>query len=290
MSNQSKKSDYVVFILTHGRADNVKTYKTLRRDGYTGPIRLVVDNLDETVDMYEANFPNEVIVFDKKASAEKFDRGDNFEDYRAVVYARNAAFGLAEELGYEKFIVLDDDYHCFQYRFDQKNAYRPSSIKNLDSVFAAIWEFFDSTPTASIAMAQGGDFIGGAENAYAKQVKLTRKCMNSFFCSTRRPFRFDGTINEDVNAYTLYGSRGRLFFTTNQVSLDQAVTQTNEGGLTTIYLAQGTYVKSFYSVLFHPSSICVRDMGDRNGRRLHHQVNWRRTVPKILREEVKWAK
>ena len=29
---------FAVFILTHGSADNVVTYKTLRSDGYTGKI------------------------------------------------------------------------------------------------------------------------------------------------------------------------------------------------------------------------------------------------------------
>ena len=36
--------DFAVFILTHGRADNVKTYKTLKRFGYTGKIYIIIDN------------------------------------------------------------------------------------------------------------------------------------------------------------------------------------------------------------------------------------------------------
>ena len=36
-------SDFAVFILTHGRANNVKTYATLRNSGYTGKIYLILD-------------------------------------------------------------------------------------------------------------------------------------------------------------------------------------------------------------------------------------------------------
>ena len=40
------KTKFAAFILTHGRADDVLTYDTLRRCGYTGKIYLLVDNED----------------------------------------------------------------------------------------------------------------------------------------------------------------------------------------------------------------------------------------------------
>ena len=41
---------FAAFILTHGRPDNVVTYKTLRACGYTGDVFFIVDNEDATVD------------------------------------------------------------------------------------------------------------------------------------------------------------------------------------------------------------------------------------------------
>ena len=41
-----RNNDFVVFILTHGRADRVITYNALRKSGYTGRIVLVIDNED----------------------------------------------------------------------------------------------------------------------------------------------------------------------------------------------------------------------------------------------------
>jgi hypothetical protein len=111
--------------------------------------------------------------------------------------------------------------------------------------------------------------------------------MNSFFCSTDRTFKFVGRVNEDVNLYTSAGSKGLLLFTTNQVTLEQMATQSNAGGMTEMYLDSGTYIKSFYSVMYQPSSVKVKILRDRNVGRLHHYVSWKNTVPVILRESVK---
>lgn len=43
-------NDFCVFILTHGRADNVVTLKTLLADGYTGDWYMVIDDEDDQED------------------------------------------------------------------------------------------------------------------------------------------------------------------------------------------------------------------------------------------------
>lgn len=281
------RTDFAAFILTHGRPDNVITYETLRRSGYTGRIVLVVDDLDKTKDAYRARYGDEVRVFSKTEIAKTFDAGDNFSDMRTIIYARNASFEIAKDLGIQYFIQLDDDYRHFQFRFDRELRYRPRVHKSLDRLFAALVRFHESTPVDSIAIAQGGDFIGGESSAMARSVKLKRKCMNSFVCSVSRPFKFIGRINEDVNTYAHLGSKGLLMLTTNQVSLEQTQTQSNAGGMTELYLDSGTYVKSFYTVMYQPSSVKIKVLKDRLGGRLHHSISWRNTVPMILDESLK---
>lgn len=279
-----KNEDYVVFILTHGRADNVVTYKTLRKHGYTGRIVLVIDNEDKQADEYYRRYGHDdVVMFDKKAESERCDTCDNLEDRRVILFARNACFEIAEKLGYKYFIELDDDYSRFAYTYaSEDGSYKQKGIKRLDDVWAAMWRFYLSTPAATIAMSQTGDFVGGRNNDIVRGNKLKRKAMNSFFCSTDRQFRFFGRINEDVNAYTTLGSRGVLFFTVPQVTLQQGQTQQNKGGMTDIYLDGGTYRKSFYSVINMPSSVKVGMMG--KNKRLHHNIEWNNTVPKIVSE------
>ena len=277
--------NFVAFILTHGRPDNVITYKSLRKHGYTGKVIVVIDDEDKTADEYYGKF-DDVEMFSKEAIAKTFDEGDNFNDRRSIVYARNACFEIAKKRGYKYFIQLDDDYTGYDYRVYTETNQKPTRVKNLDNVFGALLDFYKKTNFATIAMAQGGDFIGGKNNKMATRPTIYRKAMNSFICSTDRPFLFQGRINEDVNTYTSEASKGLLMGTISLVSLTQKTTQSNKGGMTDIYLDNGTYVKSFYTVIFSPSSCKVKPMGDTR-MRLHHAIDWERAVPKIVRESLK---
>ena len=279
--------DFAVFILTHGRPDNVKTYKTLKRFGYTGKIYIIIDNEDKSADDYYKNFEN-VVMFNKEEVAKTFDQGDNFGDRRSIVYARNACFEIAKELGITYFVQFDDDYTDFSYRFNGELSYNKGRgyINNVDDIFKAVLDYYKTIPAKTIALSQNGDWIGGHNSSWAKELKLKRKCMNSFFCSTERPFQFTGRINEDVNTYTSSASKGDLFLTIPNVSLKQTDTQSNEGGMSDIYANQGTYVKSFYSVMFSPSSVKVAMLNTERSR-LHHRVSWNNAIPVILNEKYK---
>lgn len=287
-----KIKDFCIFILTHGRPDNVTTYKTLKKAGYVGNVYIVIDNEDSTSDKYYKNFGDKVLEFNKLKVSKTFDEADNFDNRKSIVYARNVCFDLAKKLKYKYFMQLDDDYSAFEYRIYKSSKCKPVTIrKNLNYLLEILLRFYKKTNALSIAIAQGGDFIGGNQNSNAKNPKLKRKCMNTFICSTERPFKFVGRINEDVNTYTYKGSTGNLFFTIPYASIVQKTTQSNKGGMTSTYLDSGTYVKSFYSVMFQPSSVKISAMGDTK-KRLHHKVNWNNTVPKIINQKYtkQWTK
>jgi len=275
-------NNFAVFILSHGRAGNICTIQTLHKHGYTGDIIIVVDNEDKTSEDYFEQYDN-VQIFNKEKIALTFDEADNLQDRRTIVYARNACFEIAKKLGYKYFMQLDDDYTYFEYRIYNSKRQKPQKIYSLDSVFIALLEFYKSTKFDTISIAQGGDFIGGKENRMAKKPTIFRKCMNSFICSTEKPFKFVGRINEDVNTYVYKQSIGLLMGTIPFIALGQKTTQKNKGGMTDIYINSGTYVKSFYTVMFHPSSTYIKPMGDKKYR-LHHCVQWDKAVPKIVKE------
>lgn len=279
--------DFAIFILSHGRPDKVITYQTLKKLNYTGDIYVVIDNEDSKESEYRHNYGDKVIVFDKPAIAETFDEGDNFGDRRAVIYARNACFNIAKDLGITYFMELDDDYSGFDFRMDEgTEAINPIDIKNIEPVIKAMLDYYKSIPAKSIAMAQAGDFIGGIGNRLDKDINRRRKCMNTFFCSVERPFQFVGRINEDVNTYVWYQSLGNLFFTFPLVSMNQRETQSSTGGMTEMYKESGTYVKSFYTVMFAPSCVEVAMMQSRHPR-LHHRIKWDNAVPCIISEEYR---
>jgi hypothetical protein len=146
-------------------------------------------------------------------------------------------------------------------------------------VFDALVRLIETTPIKTIALSQGGDH---QERGGLVQ-RFRRKAMNSFVCAVAKPIRFLGRLNDDVNTYVSLGRTGELFFTDQELQLDQRPTQLNSGGMSEVYQESGTYVKSFYTVMAAPSCTTVGVMGTKY-QRLHHRINWRKAVPLIVRE------
>ena len=280
------RNDFAAFILSHGRPDNVLTYRNLRRCGYTGPIYIIVDNEDQKIQRYYENYGEQVIVFDKAFYATRVDECDNFNDRRTPLYARSACFDIAKQLGITYFIQLDDDYSNFNYRFNTDAKYAERILGNLDAVFEALVEFYSTIPALTIAIGQSGDYQGGGKSTSVSSIRTKRKAMNSFICSTERPFQFIGRLNDDVTTYVRSGNLGHLFLTILQVALKQMETQQRTGGITELYRIMGTYTKSFYTIMNAPSCCQIGVIGI-NHDRYHHNINWDRAVPKIISESYR---
>lgn len=280
-------SNLVALILSHDRAGDIPTIGSLERYGYTGDWYIVIDDPDD-IDPYTEEYgEDKVIYFDKDDVAPKMDRGDNFNRRNSILYARYQSFQIARDLGYDYFIQLDDDYSNIQYRFDETFSYNPEVMRDFDDFLDSAVDFIEDSEIDTLALAQGGDFIGGSESQLAECVKSKRKVMNSFICKADNQFDFRGSINEDVNTYTRAQQLGKVFLTTNAASIEQESTQQAEGGLTDLYRSQGTYIKSFYTLLYSPSSVSLGLLHDRTEPRIHHKVNWRTSVPKIVPESLK---
>ena len=281
---------FCIFIISHGRPDKIVTLRTLKKCGYTGPLFIVCDNEDKTIDKYRANFPSDmIVVFDKPKYAAMVDSCDNFQNRRTTTHARNACFDIAKEKGFDYFLMLDDDYTGFRHTFDREGVFKREKIRLMDDVCSAFCKFLESDlRIASICFLQGGDLMGGAECTNFKDNIFPfkkRKAMNSFFCKTSRRFWFFSRLNEDVNTYLSLGSIGKLFFSIPDIVLNQAQTQSTSGGMSDAYLASGTYVKSFYTTMLFPSF--ARVTVPRSMNRLHHKISWNNAIPKILDESFK---
>ena len=280
-----RHKNFAVFILSHGRADNVVSVSTLRKSGYTGKYYIICDNEDEQLDEYKRLYGDKVLVFDKLKKSKEFDTMDNFNDRRTVVYARNASLDFAKKLKLEYYLEFDDDYTQIALKYKDGGKLKSKLIKNADDLFDYVLDFLDKSKALTVALAQGGDFIGGADNGNLEK-GLGRKAMNSFFTRTENNLQFVGRVNEDVNTYTSLGQKGEKLFTIYKAVIEQQTTQKNKGGMTEQYLDAGTYVKSFYSVICSPSCVKIAIMNSKHPR-IHHKVFWDRCCPKILNEEYK---
>lgn len=281
------RSDFAIFILTHGRADNLVTLNALKNSNYNGKIYYILDNEDDTIDKYKKLYGKEnIIVFDKQKVYEETDTMDTTGEKRAIIFARNISYDLAKNLGLKYFLMLDDDYTSIGFRYADGTSLRQKKCTDFNKVIDSFIKFLENTNTQTICMAQNGDFMGGTNSTMYKN-KITRKAMNSFFCRVDRPIKFKGTMNEDVTTYTTLGSQGVLFFTYYRPSINQKQTQSTDGGMTEVYRNGGTYIKTFYSVMSMPSCIKVSILNSKHSR-IHHKVLWNNCVPKIINE--RWKK
>lgn len=284
------RNDFAIFILSHGRADNIKTIKALQQSNYSGKYYIVCDDEDVQLQKYKENYgEDKVLVFSK--SSVNFDIMDNFAGNNVIVFARNVIFDFAKQLGLTYFWELEDDYHEFTFRpieYDEKKQryklayYR---LTDLDAVINSFLKFLDSSGALCVAMAQAGDLLGGVSGD-AKNVPIKRKVMNTLFCRVDKPFQFVGRMNDDVNTYLSLGRTGELFFHITNVAIVQDETQQSKTGNGGAYKKFGTYVKSFYSVMIAPSACKIKMMRS-NHPRLHHKINWNNAVPKIISGDFK---
>ena len=280
-----ESKDFAVFILSHGRADTITTYKALRNGGYTGRTYVVIDNEDDQEDLYRQKFGDDIIQFDKRDYLEKTDLGDLDTDRRIGVFARNFIQDEAKRLGYKFHLQLDDDVHGFTYRFAQGKVLRALHCSHLDEVFSGMVEYMKETPITSLSFALSAYNMGGVDGSIKEG--MTRKTMTTFLMRADDVQYFHMRMNDDITTSLINGMRGRLYYSYLPIEVEVDKTQVKAGGMTDIYQKNGTYRKSFYSVMCCPSCVKVSAMGITDYR-IHHTISWNNAVPKLLSE--RWCK
>lgn len=279
--------EFAVFILSHGRADTIKTVKMLEDYNYTGDWYVVIDDVDDQEDLYRKKFGDHVLQFNKQAVADRTDTGDLDNYLRVGVFARNAIIDFAKQLGYEYHLQLDDDFTRIDARFprDGKNL-ATEKIPDLDCLFAILFEYMKNTPIVSLSFSLSSDHVGGFGNNKYRQ-GMFRKTMGSFLLKTEEAPYFIMRMNDDVTTSMLYGNRGLLYFSLSVLQVATPPTQHEKGGMTQAYLDMGTYRKSFYSVMALPSAVQIATQGVRF-KRIHHHISWNNCSPCVLSE--RWKK
>jgi hypothetical protein len=277
-----------VLILSHARARKVATIKALRHAGYTGSYWVIVDDRDPQLELYQYAYGKRLITFSKDEYAQQVDEMFNPGRPQATpLYARQAAWDIAEQLGLDVFLLLDDDYQYFWYVVHDERGLEPSygvPIHRFDDIFRVFTETLASMPpnVVCLAFCQSGDNVG---KSLALEPKYLRKAMNAFFLMPSRRFDWRGIFNDDVCTVLDHTMRGKLFFTTPLVMLKQRPTQHTEGGISRLYRDYGTYTKSLYPVMLAPSAVRVEYV--RSVSRVHHTINWNGVAPCIVRDGIR---
>lgn len=145
------RNDFAIFILTHGRANNVATEKTLKSLGYTGRLYFIIDNEDDQAEMYREKYGEAVIMFDKIQYAKEVDAADNFHKRTCILYARNKCWDIAKELGLSYFMQLDDDVTDIQFRWEQKGKLKGKKAMPFDDVCEAFVDWLIDSDADTVA-------------------------------------------------------------------------------------------------------------------------------------------
>lgn len=276
--------NYAVFILSHGRAESISTVRMLENGNYTGEWFVVIDDEDEEANLYYEKFGEHVIQFCKKEIAEKTDTCDMDDDRRVGVFARNFIIDEAKRRGYKYHLQLDDDFNSIDYRYIVKDKLKAKKCTQFDKLFDAFAEYLESADITWLSFGVSSFYMGGVNPNV--EAGLIRKTVCSFFINTYKTPYFFCRMNDDITTNAVWTSRGRIMFSVMPVQMEMKGTQQVDGGMTEIYKENGTYRKSYYTVMAAPSFSIIACQGVRD-MRLHHEIRWDYCAPKILNESLK---
>lgn len=286
MTREEFRKNFAVFILSHGRALDVSTVKMLEEQHYLGDWYIVIDDEDDQANIYYEKYGDKVIMFDKRAAAAETDTGDLDDDRRVGVFARNKIQDLAIERGYKYHLQLDDDFRGLQYRFVANGNIRSRKSKNIDNIFFSLVNYMDDCPQITwLSFSLSNYFLGGIDNKNW-HLQMIPKTMGSFLMRAEHPIKFSMRMNDDITTCAIEHHRGNLAYTIMCLQIDTPETQSQEGGMTDIYKDNGTYRKSFYSVMVGPSFAKIAR--ESLSHRIHHEIKFINCTPLLISD--KWKK
>lgn len=275
-----KKKLNTIYIISKGRPQ-CRTARTLEKMNYPGEWFIVCGNNDETLPQYRDNWGDHVIVFDWYEEIKHTDTLDNFgfEDKASgACPVRNATMKISKKRGELRHWQFDDDYNDF-HKFDVDN----EKFRRFDSGE----EFEDWLYTvAKYGYDCGMNNIGfppGSETYPDKFCTFSGRVFNAHnLPSTDDIFvPWVGRMNDDlINAINVW-RQGGYEMSLRHMNMTMPNSQSEQGGLSEMYIQDGTVRKSAYPVLLAPNATkLVVKFG-----RYHHEVDWSKLRPKLLHEK-----
>ena len=274
-----------VFIPSYHRPDNLMTCKTFERMGYDmSKITVFIDSWADDKEEYEKvckEFGCNLVVFDMDECVSRYDyvhRANKF--HRCVGQARNMLQDYAKSKGIDFYFVSDDDSSHYQVRTLGFNNYkRMATLEDWLYMAEETEKLMRSRHIGCFAWSQTGDYFD-PEQRYIYR----KKVMNSTFYLLPYIYRGErGYGDEDTSMFTTMENFG-LFTGCYGVGivLNQVQSAMQAGGLTDMYQECKLLSKAMLCPIQYPSAIHAEKQ-PKNGNRLHHKINYRYLMPKLLK-------
>ncbi len=270
-----------LYIISKGRPQ-CRTARTLEKIGYPGEWYIGCGDNDELLPDYIANWgESRVLVFDWAAQCAKTDTMDNFGFERkasGAAPARNATAELSRARGERRHWQFDDDYTRFQW-LDGRTGKRPGADGlTLHRKMLQIAELADRC-----GLSNAGFCPASMEATKERAFMPGRRVFNAHNLPSGGPLfeTWRGRLSDDlVNVIDVYRHGGKELCC-RWLSMELAETQSEAGGLTEMYKADGTVRKTCYAVMAAPSAVRLAE----RFRRFHHRCDWDRLAPKLASDE-----
>lgn len=274
-----------IFIPSYHRPRNIKTAKLFKRLGYDMQyVTVFIDSEADDREEYEKECEElgcNLHVFDMEEARRRYDYVHRApKSRRSAGQARNMMYDYAREHGIDFYMVSDDDSDHYQVRVLGRKNYRcVATLQHIEYMMQETEKLMRTRKIGCFAWSQTGDLMNPVLKIYFR-----KKVMNTTFYLLPYVYRGErGVQDDDTSQFT--GMMNRGMFTGSYgcgVVLKQMLSATQEGGLTDLYNECKLLNKSLVTVIQYPSAIkaCRQEM---NGGRLHHLINYRYLMPKILK-------
>jgi hypothetical protein len=282
ITSMDKKKLNTIYIISKGRP-RCTTAKTLTKMNYPGEWFIVCGNNDNTISEYKEIWGEKrVIVFDWYEEVKTSDLLDNFgvENMGSgCVPARNAVRKISESRDEIRYWMFDDDYNHFYCINSSLTKWVALDGKQFEDEIYKLALYADRTKMINVGFSLGSDTRIELAKTLGHRVFNAHNLSNDPELQTE----WRGRMNEDlINAIDTYRSGGYELFV-KYLMITMASTQTESGGNTEIYLADGTVRKAAYAIMKDPKNVILTV---RHGR-YHHKCNWRGVIPKVINEKYK---
>lgn len=280
--NMTKEKLNTVYIISKGRPQ-CRTAKTLVKMGYPGKWFIVCGTNDEYLDDYKSRWGSHVLVFDFDAQLEHTDTLDNFgfeTKASGACPVRNATMKISQQRGELRHWQFDDDYNDFhRISDDLQKMQRFNSGREFEDWLFNLAKFGYKANLNNVGFPPGSETY--VDNAFTFAGRV--------FNAHNMPSTDDlfipwvGRMNDDtINAINCW-RRGGYEMSIRAMNMTMPNTQSEGGGLSEMYIADGTVRKSAYPVLVAPNAAkLVIKFG-----RYHHKIDWSKLRPKLIHE--KWS-
>ena len=277
-----------IFIPSYHRPNNLKTVNYFKSIGYDmSKIHVFIDSEADDKAEYEKETGIkgfQLHVFDMVEARKRYDYVHRPSvSRRSAGQARNMFYDYAQKAGIDFFIMQDDDTQGYEIK--TRNGYiRMADIKEILFVFLRVKTLMQKRKIGLFGLSQTGDFIGGNYKDYKNS--LRPKVMNTIFVDTRFIYRGERGVQDDDTSQFINVLNEGLF--TGSLSMGVVLKQTTSalqpGGLTDLYNECKLFNKACVTPVQFPSAIRV-DRQVKNGNRVHHRINNRYLMPKLLKSE-----